>query len=391
MAQHGFVFRKGRSWFLRYREDVPVNGQMVRKQKCVKLADYSDRYRCASDLDELVAEKMTGVRAAAKCPHASDSFIEYVENVYLPFILRSKKASTYDGYKTHFERYIKPRVGKYSLRDFTISLVSSLLDDICAMHRLNTETIGKVRSILSGIFTYAMAKGNFPGKSASDNPASKAMIPESASEPRETVAASREQVKAILAALKDMPLERAAVAIVAMLGVRPSEARGLKWSDWNRAKDQVQVSRSVWHAIESTTKTPQSVRLLAVSAELRDVLLTLWKKQNSPLDGYILAGPRSRGPIVLDNMAKRTIRARLDEVNLTEKSNLTWPGWYALRRFHGTAVRAESTLETTSRALGNSKGVADKHYVKPTEVLPDVRKAVNDAVSGLTDVQRECN
>jgi hypothetical protein len=78
-------------------------------------------------------------------------------------------------------------------------------------------------------------------------------------------------------------------------------------------------------------------------------------------------------------------------VNLKEKSTLSWLGWYALRRFHGTAVRAESTLETTSRALGNSKGVADRHYVKPSEVLPDVRKAVNDAVSGLTDVQRVGN
>jgi hypothetical protein len=84
-------------------------------------------------------------------------------------------------------------------------------------------------------------------------------------------------------------------------------------------------------------------------------------------------------------MAKRTIRRRL------EKLGLTWPEWYSLRRFHGTAVRAESNLETTSRALGNSKAVADRHYVKPSEVLPDVRKAVNDAVSGLTDVQRVCN
>jgi hypothetical protein len=40
-------------------------------------------------------------------------------------------------------------------------------------------------------------------------------------------------------------------------------------------------------------------------------------------------------------------------------------------------------LKTTSRALGNSKAVADKHYVKPQEVSPDVRKAVNEAVSGL--------
>ena len=39
--------------------------------------------------------------------------------------------------------------------------------------------------------------------------------------------------------------------------------------------------------------------------------------------------------------------------------------------------------ETMAKALGISKAVAEKHYLKPTEVLPDVRKAVNDALSGL--------
>src|ERR1700747_2116537 len=75
MAQQGSVFRKGYSWFLRYRDDFDVDGVMVRKQKCVKLADYCDRYRCERDLDDLVAEKMAGVRQASKCPHSSDLFV----------------------------------------------------------------------------------------------------------------------------------------------------------------------------------------------------------------------------------------------------------------------------------------------------------------------------
>jgi hypothetical protein len=44
----------------------------------------------------------------------------------------------------------------------------------------------------------------------------------------------------------------------------------------------------------------------------------------------------------------------------------------------------ESTSsETAAKALGNTRDVADKHYIKPKTVLPDVRKAVNDAFSGL--------
>jgi hypothetical protein len=43
----------------------------------------------------------------------------------------------------------------------------------------------------------------------------------------------------------------------------------------------------------------------------------------------------------------------------------------------------KSNSETGAKALGNSKEAFDKHYLKPETVLPDVRKAVKRAVSGL--------
>jgi hypothetical protein len=162
--QKGFIFRKGKSWFLKYREKATENGQMVTKQRCAWLAAYGDRYRTKRDLAPLVREKLDHVQEAAKCPHSSDSFVDYVEEVYLPYVLRTKKASTYSGYKTYFERYIRPRTGKYALRDFTVAVVSSLLESVAREHEMNRETLGKVRSIVSAVFKYAMAKGDFPGK-----------------------------------------------------------------------------------------------------------------------------------------------------------------------------------------------------------------------------------
>jgi integrase len=376
MAQKGFIFRKGASWFFRYRDNFPVDGKLIRKQKCVKLAEYGDRYRCERDLNDLVAEKMASVRQASKCPRSSDSFPTYVEEVYLPFVERTMKPSTYSGYKTYWERYLKPRVGKYALRDFTVAIVSDLLEDIANMHTLNNNTVGKVRSILSGIFTYAMGKGHFPARSKEDNPASCALIPESATEPKRTVAATRGEVQAILAALKGSPLARAAVGIMAFCGVRPGEARGMRWEEWNRVEKHIAVNRSVWHREVGTTKTEQSERFVAVNDELREILLDLWKTQGSPIGGYILAR-RKDHPVILDNLAKRVIRPALEE------AKIEWHGWYSLRRFLGTAVRMNADGETMAKALGNSKAVAEKHYLKPTAVLPDVRKAVNDAVSGL--------
>jgi integrase len=203
---------------------------------------------------------------------------------------RTMAASTYSGYKTYWERYIKPWVAEYALRDFTVAIVSSLLEKIASKHTLNSDTLGKIRSILSGIFTYAMGKGHFPGKSASEDPCSCALIPESATEPEQTVAATREQVQAILTALKGLPLERAAIAVVAYTGCRPSECRGLRWEEWNRVEQHIAIRRAVWHKVVGSTKTKQSERFVTVTDELREILLALWNAQGSPLGGYIFAG-----------------------------------------------------------------------------------------------------
>src|SRR5581483_2605849 len=258
----------------------------------------------------------------------------------------------------------------------------------------------KIRSLLSGIFTYAMGKGHFPARSSDDNPASCALIPESAVKPTRTVKATRKEVQGILAALKGKPMARAAVAILALTGVRPGEARGLRWEEWDRAEKHIAIKRAVWHTIVGTTKTEQSERFVAVTEELREILMDLWKAQEMPIGGYILAGEQGQ-PINLDNMAKRVIVPSLKKCAVCsalesdhkpedghafelDESLPKWHGWYSLRRFVGTEVRMHAnSSETAAEALGNSKEVARKHYIEPTAVLPDVRKAVNDALTGL--------
>ena len=409
MAQQGFVFRKGNSWFLKYRDKFLIDGVIKRKQKCVFLAKYdSDRFRCEGDVADLVAEKMAGIRAADKCPRSSESFISYVEGTWLPYIERKMKPSTAAGYKTYFSRYIKPRVENRAVRDFTISIVAKLLKDVANTHTMNTATVGKVRSILSSIFSFAISEGAFPARSETDNPARMAAIPESATKPKPTVAATHAELKQILAVLDaDGHLfERAAIALIAYTGVRPGECRGLRWEEWDRVGDQISVVRSVWHAAVTTPKTEQSVRFITVTPELRSTLQALWKAQGCPLGGYILGRSGGR-PSNLDNMVDRVIVPALSRCLDCKQAEAAkhvghdferdesvpkWAGWYSIRRFHGTAVRQESgSSDTSSKALGNSKDVFNKHYFKPTEVPSDVRKAVNGATRGLTDVQRLFN
>ena len=114
-----------------------------------------------------------------------------------------------------------------------------------------------------------------------------------------------------------------------MCGLNLAELRGLRWSDWDRVRQQIHVQRNYWNTHQGTPKTPKRVRFVAVAAELREILLALWKEQGSPLDGYILAAPEEKNnPVILDNLAKRVIRPRVEAVREAaeqrEKAALNW-------------------------------------------------------------------
>ena len=123
----------------------------------------------------------------------------------------------------------------------------------------------------------------------------------------------------------------------------------MRWEYWDRVKQQIAVSRAVWQAIVGTPKTSQSSRFLAVSPELREVLLALWKKRESPIHGYILAGAKGR-PVNLDNLAKRTIRPRLNALNAKENSNLT----SSVTAYRDYEIRGENA-ERSSRQRENNR------------------------------------
>ena len=404
MAQDGYVFRSGKWWYLRYREDALIDGTVVRQQRAVKLAPYSDTYRNESDLNDLRAEKLAGVRAAEKCPKSLETFAAYVEETYFAFARQALKPSTVAGYGDYWKRYIRPRVAELTLREFTTASVAALLKQIARAHDLNRDTVGKVRSVLCAIFSFAISEGHFPAKSAFENPGRHARIPgELTREPKAPVAASREQVQALLKAFEHMPLERAAIALMAFTGARPNEVRGMRWEDWDRKAAHIAIKRGVWRNVVGTTKTEQSQGFVTVTDELRRILLDLLNSQGCPISGPILAGSRKDKdgqlrPVILDNLSKRSIRDVLNRCAICQQpesakhkdheysrdeSLPVWPGWYGLRRFHATEVCKEADSETAANALRNSKEVAKKHYIKPATVLPKTRKAVNDAFDGL--------
>jgi integrase len=100
------------------------------------------------------------------------------------------------------------------------------------------------------------------------NPIPGTMIPKKATAPSEMHAATPEEVVAILDAIdnakpKDKEIERlarlqakAAVGLCFFAGLRPGEARGARWEDYEGKR--LSVRQSVWHTHTTTPKTEES-------------------------------------------------------------------------------------------------------------------------------------
>ena len=155
----GYVFRKGRGWYLRYydRERQPDGSERV-VQKCTKLADYDGEYRSKSAVRVLADEFLAPFNNGTTTTDSLMRLTDFIEQRYLPYVKEHKAPSTYAGYKNLWSLYIKGR-GKLALRDYRTCECDDLLLEIKDAHDTAKETIKRVKSFLSGTFAYAKRQG----------------------------------------------------------------------------------------------------------------------------------------------------------------------------------------------------------------------------------------
>jgi hypothetical protein len=113
--QNGYIFRKGAAWYLRYYE-IDASGD--RKQRCRKLVDFGDSYRCRSDVRSLAEDFLRPLNGGRFSPQSTLPIAEYVESHYLPHVLAELRPSTYANYKALWETYLEVHLKRATLRDF---------------------------------------------------------------------------------------------------------------------------------------------------------------------------------------------------------------------------------------------------------------------------------
>lgn len=381
MIQRGHIFKKKRVWFARWRRDEIVkdadgNPRLVRRQHCEKLCDVSDRYRTKRDVQPLLDEKLQPLNEGRESPESTLSVSEYAEKFFLPWADRELRPATAHGYRALWKTYLKARVEKFTVRDFRCVDATNLLRDLHQAHELGRSTLKHTKSLLSAIFAHAKRAGVLDGL----NPVRDAGIPRAAEDSNPTRAYSPAEITAMLDALDGTA--KLAVALMFFAGLRPSEARALRWSDYNPKTKMLRIARSMWRGFTNEPKTEASIGSVPAPQTLADVLDAAPRTSE-----YILTSPGGK-PVDLHNLASRVIRPALAKCVQCgeEKHEATahefraigeWYGFYGLRRGCATLVASlDSPLAAKGLLRHANVSTTMTHYIKdvPSDVVRVVQK-----------------
>jgi integrase len=345
--QTGQIIETETAFLARYYHTLPDG---TRKQKAVTLAKKSDVYRSKSDVQPLLDRLIADVNSETIQVSGRATLTEFVEEHYLPWVLENKAASTHDGYRKVWQKNIRPFVGTIALADLTTTQVTGLLTKL-AKEDFGVRSLSHTKWLLSGVYEHAIATGVVPV-----NPVRKAKWLESVDSPAEMLHYSLEQVLAMLRILEPLDLRAAiALGLAYFGGLRPSEIRGLQWTDVGT--DSLQVRRKVWRKDIGKLKTERSAGSVPLIEPLRSLLQR--HRAQSP-DGFILQNAAGK-PLDLDSISTRIIAPAL------KTAEIAWAGFYPARRGISSLIAMVSNPQTSAGVIRNSLMVNLKHYQEASE------------------------
>jgi integrase len=369
MMQRGRIWRKGKSWYAQWRQDEIIkdsegNHHVVRRQHAERICAYSDRYRSKKDVQPLVDDKLRPLNEGRAVPESTLTVADYYSQHFLPFITRELRPATVHGYKWLWKLYLKARLEKIVLRDFRCVDASNLLADIHRVHKIGRKSLRHCKGLLGSIFTHAKRSGVLDGA----NPIRDAAIPRAAEKGRPTYAYGAQEIMTMLDVLTGVA--QTAVGVMFFCGLRPAEARGLKWEDYDCKSRTLRISRSMWRKFTTDPKTEASIASVPVPQVLADIL-----DKASHTSEYMLASP-SGYVVDLHNLASRVIRPELAKCGTCRKEKHTatsheysptveWHGLYAFRRGCATlAASLDSSLAAKSLLRHSNIATTEAFYIK---------------------------
>ncbi len=348
--QRGVIKKFHGSWRLLYWDLQFRNGKRVRVRVNKKLARVCEQYPTKASVRQLADDILAPLNRKQLQAESSLTVAEYVKDFYFPSVEHDLRPSTIVSYKFLFSKLD----GKLNieLRNFRTVHAQRILREI----PVGRITLVHIKAFLSAVFKHCKQQGVLDGV----NPVTDCSVPGRPVKTKKAVY-TVDDVMRMSDDLepKDWMTEKQlrqhqtasdAIGVLAFTGLRQSECRGLRWSDWDEEKQVLNISRSVFRTVVGPTKNVASENAVPVIPLLSGILRARRARLNAKAEDYIFAGERRGTPLNFHNLEMKIIRPALQASKmkklvdgkwmLDEKSGVVWGGWHGFRRGLGSNLRA---------------------------------------------------
>jgi len=198
-----------------------------------------------------------------------------------------KRFSTNHGYESWIRNHILPKWRSAPVTDLQARPVELWLSSL----PLSPKSRVHLRGLIRSLWEYAMWRGSVPTQR---NPMELVTIRGATKRTRQPRSLTVEEFQGFLQEVEE-PIRTIALVCVCF-GLRISECLALKWSDVDWLNKKLRVERGIVRQRVDDLKTIYSGRLLAIDAELLEVLKTWKQKTQFPSDvDWIFASPSQLG------------------------------------------------------------------------------------------------
>ena len=300
----------------------------------------------------------------------AQTLAEYVETYWQRHVIPSLSANTRDGYERVWANHVLPALGGYRLRDVSPGVVDELKAALIAAG-VGVPTVRKALTIVSGMFSCAVRWGY-----VDRNPVREIRLPRQ-DRARFVRPLSPSRVEALRTHLLSEGQVRDAVlvSVLAYAGLRPQEARALRWE--NVGSRTLQIERAVAGREVKQTKTGK-LRVVALLRPLAEDL-HLWRVAQGAQSEDALVFPRADGRVWTDT-DYRNWRRRIYEPAASAVGESGPP--YDLRHSFASLLihGGQSSVEVAAQ-LGDSPEVLLRTYAHVfMEIAPEARFSAAEAI-----------
>ncbi len=322
-------------------------------------------YKTEKAVRQRVEAQLLKLNEGTEYARANDVTFNALLDRYIAEEMPARHA-TKGSYTSIIKRRLRPQWGGHIVSEIRPAEIHAWFQSL----DLAPLSKGHLRSLMHKLFDLATLWEYLPLERR--NPIEIVKIKNVTRRTKEAVVLSPDQFREVV---RQLPAHVNMIAItMSCLGLRVSEALGLRWEDFDWQHSTVTIRRSAYRGAIDETKTTSSKAKLPLAPLLAELLLA-WKVQST--SQWLFANPATGMPYMSPSLQQRWIRPAGDAIGIEGL------GFHSLRHSYRSWLDATGAAPGVTKDLMRHSAIATTFNVYGKALSPEKRDANNRVVELL--------